>query len=91
MTAESKMQLKSIILAVEQLTKLERDNMLFMRAITNGSITDRDRIQNYTVGQYFYEKSLFIEENEIKAANIKKSQKQGEASTAKTSRPRSGR
>lgn len=37
-----------------------------MRAITNGIISERDLLLSYTVGEFYNEMSLFIEEAELK-------------------------
>jgi len=48
----------------------ERKNQLFIRAITKGSISDRDLLLSYTIGEYYNEMSLFIEEEEKKKKAI---------------------
>lgn len=42
--------------------------------MTNGVLSEADRLINYTVGEFYQERSLFLEEQEIKAAEIKKMQ-----------------
>lgn len=42
----------------------QRNDQLFARAVTNGVLSERDRLLTYSVGEYFNEKSLFIEEGE---------------------------
>lgn len=42
----------------------ERREQLFIRALTGGVLSERDYLLSYTVGEYFQELSLFIEESE---------------------------
>jgi hypothetical protein len=35
-----------------------------LRAISEGVISERDRLLNYTIGEFYNEQSLFIEEQE---------------------------
>lgn len=44
--------------------------MLMQRAITNGVISERDRLLSYTVGEFFTELSLFITETDTKNKEI---------------------
>lgn len=44
----------------------ERQMQLMARAITAGVLTDRDRLFEYTTGEYYQELSLFIEETDAK-------------------------
>lgn len=39
---------------------------LFARAVANGVLSERDRLLNYSIGEFYNEMSLFIRENEIK-------------------------
>lgn len=39
---------------------------LLIRGMTNGVLTDRDRLLQYTVGEFYQELSLFIEETDKK-------------------------
>lgn len=39
---------------------------MFIRAITEGVLSERDRLLTYTIGEFYNEMSLFIEESEIK-------------------------
>lgn len=39
-----------------------------MRSVTNGVLSERDRLLNYTIGSFYNEMSLFIEEQEKKEA-----------------------
>jgi len=44
----------------------ERKQQLFIRAITGGVISERDLLLSYTIGEFYNEMSLFIEEQELK-------------------------
>lgn len=37
-----------------------------MRCVTNGDLKNRDRMWQYTTGEYYQEMSLFIEETDMK-------------------------
>ena len=43
-----------------------------MRAITNNIISERDRLLQYTIGEFYQEMSLFIEECNIKQKELDK-------------------
>lgn len=45
---------------------------LVARAIAQGVISERDRLFEYTVGEYMQELSLFIQEVETKNAELEK-------------------
>lgn len=45
---------------------------LMARAISNGVISERDRLFQYTVGEYYQELSLFLQEVETKNAELEK-------------------
>lgn len=45
---------------------------LMMRSITNGVLSERDRLLNYTVGEFFQELSLFIQEQEARIKELEK-------------------
>lgn len=44
----------------------DRKQQLFIRTITNGVLSERDLLLSYTIGEYYNEMSLFIEEQEQK-------------------------
>jgi hypothetical protein len=46
--------------------------MLMQRAIVGGVISERDRLLNYTVGEFYQELSLFIQETETKNKEVEK-------------------
>lgn len=48
---------------------------LVARAIAGGDITNRDRLLEYTTGEFFQEMSLFVEEVETKNKEIEKALK----------------
>jgi hypothetical protein len=45
---------------------------LMMRSIVSGVISERDRILQYTIGEFYQELSLFIQEVETKNKEIEK-------------------
>lgn len=49
----------------------ERKLQLTLRAMTNGVITERDRLLQYTVGQVYQELSLFLEETARREKQLK--------------------
>lgn len=57
---------------MDTVAKRDRKLQLFMRAIANSSIVERDRLLTYSIGEFYNEMSLFIEEQERKEAEIKK-------------------
>lgn len=50
----------------------ERSMQLMARSITGGVLSERDRLFEYTVGEYFQELSLFIQETEQKNKELEK-------------------
>lgn len=50
----------------------ERKMQLFLRSMTGGVLVERDRLLGYTIGEFYYEMSLFIEESEKREAEIEK-------------------
>lgn len=42
--------------------KHERTLQLMLRAMTEGVLSERDRLLGYTVGEFYQELSLFVEE-----------------------------
>lgn len=50
----------------------ERNMQLMMRSIVSGVISERDRILQYTVGEFYQELSLYIQEIEIKNKEMDK-------------------
>lgn len=48
---------------------------LMARSITNGVLSERDRLFEYSVGEYYQEMSLFIQEVETRNAEIEKIKK----------------
>ncbi len=49
---------------IQRAADSERNMQLMARSITGGVISERDRLFEYTVGEYFQEMSLFIQEVE---------------------------
>lgn len=48
---------------------------LMARAITGGVISERDRLFSYTIGEFYQELSLFIQEQETKQKEYEKMNK----------------
>lgn len=46
--------------------------MLMQRSIVGGIISERDRLLNYSVGEFYTELSLFIQEVETKNKELEK-------------------
>lgn len=46
--------------------------MLMQRSIVNGVISERDRLLNYTTGEFYQELSLFIQETEQRTKELEK-------------------
>lgn len=42
------------------------------RAITNGVISERDRLLGYTIGEVYQEMSLFIQEQQMQKKELEK-------------------
>lgn len=53
----------------------ERAMQLMARAVVNGVISERDLLFQYTVGEFFQELSLFIQETETKNQELEKIKK----------------
>ena len=58
--------------SVQAAADAERNMQLMARSITDGVISERDRLFTYTVGEYFQEMSLFIQEVETRNAELEK-------------------
>lgn len=52
--------------------KNERKLQLLMRGMTGGKLSERDRLLRYTVGEFYQELSLFIQEGEERKKYIDK-------------------
>lgn len=46
--------------------------LLMQRSIVGGIISERDRLLNYSIGEFFQELSLFIQEIELKNKEVEK-------------------
>jgi hypothetical protein len=53
----------------------ERKTQLFIRAVTNGVISERDLLLSYGIGEFYNEMSLFIEEMELKKKNYEEAKR----------------
>lgn len=56
---------------MQRIAEAERNMMLMQRSITGGVISERDRLLQYTTGEFYAEMSLFIQENEMRQAHSK--------------------
>lgn len=45
---------------------------LLIRGMTDGVLSERDRLLQYTLGEFYQELSLFVEECEIKKKQLEK-------------------
>jgi hypothetical protein len=54
------------MIEIQRAADSERNLMLMQRSIVNGVISERDRLLGYTVGEFYQELSLFIQEVETK-------------------------
>jgi hypothetical protein len=50
----------------------ERKQQLFMRGMVNGNLQERDRLLYYTIGEFYLEMSLFVEEMEMRKEEMEK-------------------
>ena len=64
-----------VIKALEKSAREQRRAQIFARAVTNGVPSERDLLLNYSVGEFYNEMSLFIEENEKRKEEIEKMKK----------------
>lgn len=55
---------------IQRAADAERNMMLMQRAITDGVISERDRLLNYTIGEFYQELSLYIQEVETKNKSL---------------------
>lgn len=53
----------------------ERNMQLMMRSIVGGVISERDRLLEYSTGEFYQELSLFIQEQEAKTKELEKHKK----------------
>jgi hypothetical protein len=68
-------QIGSFNYNVHKASQDERSTQLLIRSIANGSITDRDRLLEYSVGEFYQEMSFFFSEVELKNKELKKLKK----------------
>ena len=57
---------------IEKTTRHERKLQLLVRGMTDGVISERDRLLQYGVGEFYQELSLFIEEGETRKKYLDK-------------------
>lgn len=50
--------------------------MLMQRSLTGGVLSERDRLLNYSLGEFYQELSLFIQEQEMRSKELEKLNKQ---------------
>ena len=53
-----------------QLATLERKEQLFIRNMANGVLSERDRLLEYTIGEFYTDFSLFITESELRKKEL---------------------
>jgi hypothetical protein len=53
----------------------QRKMQMLMRVIAQDSITDRDRLLFYTIGEFYNEMSLYIEQQELRKKAIEESKR----------------
>jgi hypothetical protein len=61
---------------IDTIARHERKLQLLMRGMTEGVISERDRLQQYTIGEFYQELSLFLEECAKKKEYLDKLNKQ---------------
>jgi hypothetical protein len=54
------------------MAKSDRKQQLLFRGMTNGNLSERDRLLHYSIGEFYSELSLFITECDEKNAEIEK-------------------
>jgi len=57
---------------IQKIADQERNLQLMARSIAGGVISERDRLFGYTVGEYYQEMSLFIQEVDTENARLEK-------------------
>lgn len=55
---------------MEKIAQSERSLQLLLRGMTGGNLAERDRLLQYTVGQFYQELSLFLEETAKKKKHL---------------------
>jgi hypothetical protein len=60
---------------LEQCDNNERKLQLLMRGMTEGRLSERDRLLQYSVGEFYQELSLFIQEGEERKKYLDKLKK----------------
>jgi hypothetical protein len=70
--SETKRERGSFSVEVQRAADSERNMQLMLRSITAGVLSERDRLLQYTTGEYYQELSLFIQEVEAKNREIEK-------------------
>jgi hypothetical protein len=61
---------------LETTVRHERKLQMLMRGMTEGVISERDRLLTYTIGEFYQELSLFLEECAKKKEQLEKLKKQ---------------
>lgn len=57
---------------IQKLANHERSMMLTARQMTAGVLSERDRLMEYSIGEFYQELSLFIQEVETKNKELDK-------------------
>lgn len=57
---------------IKNIARHERKLQLLIRGMTEGVLSERDRLLQYNIGEFYQELSLFIEEGEIRQKALDK-------------------
>lgn len=57
---------------IQKIARHERKLQLLIRGMTEGVLSERDRLLQYNIGEFYQELSLFIEEGEIRQKALDK-------------------
>lgn len=60
---------------IKDIARHERKLQLLIRGMTDGVLSERDRLLQYTIGEFYQELSLFIEEGEARKKALDKIKK----------------
>jgi hypothetical protein len=60
---------------LDNIAKQDRKQQLFLRSMTGGNLAERDRLLEYTTGEFYQEFSLFITECQEREKEMEKFKK----------------
>lgn len=72
-TPDPPKEYEGILDHVEQMAESQQGSQLFLRAVTSGSLIERDRLLYYTTAEAYQEMQLYILETRLKKKALKKS------------------